>query len=155
MAKHYAIKHGDSYTVVPGATPDELRARFMGNVEIVPVEFKERSQQRTLTQNSALHLYFGRMAKLLNDAGFEYRAFVEIVEKNGTTVPWSDDKVKEAWKIVQEAMTGTDSTTKLTTEQVSQVYETFNRKFAELAGCSLPFPDKFGLMIEQMNNERK
>jgi len=107
------------------------------------VEIK-RVGKRTLPQNSAIHLYCEMMAEALNHAGFEYTEFVELISKKGASVPWSQEKFKDMWKIVQMAMIGHDKTSKLDKDQVSKVYEVVNGKFAEIAGVSMNFPDKRG-----------
>jgi len=59
-------------------------------------------EQRTLTQNRALHKYCELLAEALNDAGYEMKAVlaVKVVD-----VPWSKELVKEAlWKPIQAAM---------------------------------------------------
>ena len=94
---------------------------------------------RTLTQNSALHLYCHQLADAFNSAGLD---MVHVLSK-GVSIPWSEEKVKsDIWKKVQLAKTGKNSTAKLTKEEVSQVYEIINRHIGERFGLFLPFPSK-------------
>jgi hypothetical protein len=97
---------------------------------------------RTLTQNNAIHLWCDQLGKALNDAGYDQRAvFAQMRE--GVSIPWRDTAVKESlWKPIQAAIVGKDSTTKLSTTEVSEVYEILNRWTAEKFGVSVPFPSR-------------
>lgn len=98
---------------------------------------------RTLPQNAALHLYFGLMANALNDAGYEFALFLSTIKAAGWNVPWDAEKVKDAFRLIAKSQTGKESTSKLSTVEMQQSYEIFNRSMAELAGVSMPWPDKF------------
>jgi hypothetical protein len=63
--------------------------------------------------------------------------------KEGFALPWSEYTVMEyLWRQVQVAMTGKESSTKLDTKEVGQVYEVLARKLAEVAAISVPFPSR-------------
>lgn len=95
---------------------------------------------RTDAQNRALHVYFRRLAEEMNDAGFELKRFFETKEMD---VPWSAERVKDLiWRQIQEAMLDKKSTRKLTTEEVSRVYEVVTRKIAEMTGLYVAFPER-------------
>ena len=101
-----------------------------------------KPKKRTTTQNAAMHKYFELMAQALNDAGYSYKDFVELVESKGNQVAWTETNFKETgWRIVQKAMFNKDSTSELETHEVTQVYEVINSRFAELAGVSMNFPN--------------
>ena len=105
-------------------------------------EFEPKKKKRTSTQNAAMHKYFELMSEALNDAGFSYKEFVELIEKNGNQVEWTESNFKETgWRLVQKALFNKESTTELETHEVTQVYEVINRRFAELAGVSMEFPN--------------
>jgi len=92
---------------------------------------------RTLTQNAAIHKYFSMLAESLNNAGLD----VKKTLRHDFDIPWSESLVKELiWKGVQKAMFDIDSTTKLDTAQVSQVYEVINRHIGSTHGVSVIFP---------------
>jgi len=94
---------------------------------------------RTLTQNKAIHKYFSMLAESLNNAGLD----VKKTMRHDVDIPWSEALVKELiWKGVQKAMFDIDSTTKLDTAQVSQVYEVINRHTSSTMGVSVIFPSK-------------
>ena len=93
-------------------------------------------QQRTTTQNAAMHLYCELLAQALNEAGFDFRTFI----KDDIEVPFSKDLVKEhLWKPIQKAVTGEDSTTKPDNHQFSEIYDVLNTHLIE-KGINVPFP---------------
>lgn len=94
-------------------------------------------QQRTITQNKAMHLYFTLLANSLNDAGLDMKK----VLKPSIDINWTPEAVKEyLWKPIQDAMFQKDSTTKLNTKQVGQIYEVLNRHLGEKLEVHIPFP---------------
>ena len=77
-------------------------------------------QQRTLTQNKAIHLYFKMLAYELNTSGYDIKKTL----RQDFEIQWNEASIKELiWKPVQTALFGTGSTKKLTTDQVSKVYD--------------------------------
>ena len=101
-----------------------------------------KPKKRTSTQNAAMHKYFQLMAQALNEAGYSYKDFIELVEKRGNQVAWTETNFKETgWRIVQKAMFNKESTSELETHEVTQVYDVINSRFAELAGVSMEFPN--------------
>jgi hypothetical protein len=95
-------------------------------------------KQRTSTQNASLHLFCDMLANALNDAGFDFRAFV----KEGYAVPFTDDLVKDyIWRPIQKAITGKESTTKPETHQYALIYDAVNTKLVE-HGIYVPWPSK-------------
>lgn len=94
-------------------------------------------KQRTLTQNSAMHLYCEHLSRALNDAGLDFRQTI----KEGVDVPWSADLTKEyMWRPVQKAITGKDSTTKPETHEYGLIYEALNRHLSSKFGLFVPWP---------------
>ena len=107
------------------------------------VSFKwSTGQQRSETQNDAMHLWFERVAKTLNDAGLEM--VVSLPTGKEWTIPWSKHTVKEnIWKPVQEAITGKQSTTEPKRPEYNMVYEVIHSRFADHHGITLPlWPSK-------------
>jgi len=91
--------------------------------------------KRTQSQNSALHLYFKRLAEALNDSGQEVKEFLQI------DIPWTPELVKEIiWRRVQEMYVKKHSTTELTTQDIDKIYDIVNRAISERAGVHIPFP---------------
>ena len=96
-------------------------------------------QQRSLTQNSAIHKYFELLSGEFNRKEVDMYA----VLSSDIAVPWTPELVKELlWKKVQSAMFGIDSTSKLSRQQVSQVYDVLHKKLAIDHDVNVPFPSK-------------
>lgn len=123
--------------------------RIINNQEILVADMKSGKGKRTGLQNSSIHLYLGNLAKAFNDAGWDMTAVMAVLSK-GVGIPWSMLAVKEKlWQPTQKHTYGSDSTTKLETDEVSIVYEAINRVTSEKFGIGIPFPDRFSLMNEQ------
>jgi len=84
------------------------------------------------------------MAVALNDAGYDFAYFQYTIKTNGFLVNWDAEKVKDAFRLIAKAQTGKESTAKLSTVEMQQAYEVFNRSMGELAGVSMPWPDRLG-----------
>ena len=106
--------------------------------------------QRTLTQNKALYKYFELLSESLNNAGYDMKK----VLKPQIDISWTSQSVKNyLWKPIQDVMYKTNSTTKLDTKQVNEVYEVLNRHLSEKLGISVSFPSLEIDMIEQLSKE--
>lgn len=111
--------------------------------QVLTVEAKDW-RTRTSQQNKAIHVYCGELAKALNGSGMDMRAVLAAM-KEGVEIPWTMDLVKDViWRQIQQAMVDKESTTRLSPEQVSKIYEVVNRFTAERFGISMPFPSRFG-----------
>ena len=114
-----------------------LRAKFKKD-KAVKVSVKS-AKARTLTQNASIHKYCELLADAFNDAGLD----MQTVLAEGTSIPWSETKVKEdIWRTVQIPLTGKKSTKDLETFEVSQVYDVVNRHISQTFGVFVPFPSK-------------
>ncbi len=91
---------------------------------------------RTLSQNSAAHLYFTRLSDALNDGGYDVGATIKI------PVDFTPDTVKEyLFKPVMKALyPGKTSTTELSTTELTEVYENLNRLTSGKFGIGMEFP---------------
>mgnify|MGYP002640005925 CR=1 FL=1 len=90
---------------------------------------------RTNQQNRALHKYFDLLASTLNAKNLT----VDVVLKPDTE--WNKDTVKAlVWKPIQEAVLGKQSTTKMTTKEVTEVYDVLNKALGEKLGVHVEFP---------------
>lgn len=96
-------------------------------------------QQRTLTQNAALHKFCQMLADQLNEAGLDQLK----VLKPGAEIPWTMGAVKEnLWRPLQEAVLGKESTTKADRQEYSKVYDVLNRHMINKFGVTAPWPSK-------------
>ncbi len=115
------------------------------------IELKRVNATRTLQQNKALHLLFEIAAKELNGMGipFTYSGLKGMEMET----PFSGLIFKEfTWKPIQKTMFGTESTTKLTTQQIDQIFMVLNKFFAE-RGVELKFPSEFSKHVEKLEKE--
>ena len=103
---------------------------------------KTDAQLRTEQQRKAIEVYCREMANAINDAGYEFTAFIERKKQRGVETPWSQALFKdEVWRPVQQAYLKKQSTTRLRPDEVTKVYEIVNAKMAEVAGVSMNFPN--------------
>ena len=110
---------------------------FLLNAKDQSIEVKIHKNTRTSRQNRALHLYFTLLSEALNDAGFDMRA----VFKKEAEIPFTPETVKShLWLPIQKAYLETDSTTKLKTNEISQIYDILNKHIGERTGIAIPFP---------------
>ncbi len=115
------------------------------------IELKRVQITRSSQQNRALHLLFEIAAKELNGMGipFTYSGLKGMEMET----PFSGLIFKEfTWKPIQKTMFGTESTTKLTTQQIDQIFTVLNKFFAE-RGVELVFPSEFNKYIEKIERE--
>ena len=100
----------------------------------------ELLQTITPKQLDSLHLWFGMLAKALNDAGLERE--LSFLGRN-IKVPWCKDSVKKyIWFAPMKSATGKTSTTKLERHEVGKVYDILNVWFGENCSIHVPFPEE-------------
>lgn len=96
---------------------------------------------RSLPQNSSLHMYCTDLSLAFNAAGYD----MTRVLSHHAEIPWDKKgfNVKERiWRPVQEALCQELSTTKASTKDYPQIYETVNRFTASKMGVSVDWPSK-------------
>ena len=97
----------------------------------------KNSDMRTITQNRALHKYFTILADELNKGG------LTVTKVLKADIEWSPESIKEQlWRPIQKALLGKDSTTKLSKDEVSKVYDTLNLALGNKFGLSVDFPSQ-------------
>ena len=97
--------------------------------------------QRTLTQNKAMHKYFELLAEALNEAGYDMKRLL----KEEVDIPWTKESVKEhLWKPIQEIMIKAKSTTELNTAQPNNIYLVLSRHIGEKTGVYVDWPNRRG-----------
>ena len=95
----------------------------------------------------ALHVYCDQLAEALNDAGYDFKKFMEVCEYK-YDVPFTKYLVKDQiWRPWQIYHTMSDknpqgiiSTTEITPYQALQIFEIVNQRVAEKTGVSVPWP---------------
>ncbi len=103
------------------------------------VMYHIKDATRSDKQNNAMHLWFRQIAEELNDAGFSIKhPFDDDFE-----IPFTEVLVKETlYKPVAKAMYDKNTTTKLTTAELSNVAETLIRWLSEHKQVYVPFPQQ-------------
>lgn len=102
------------------------------------LEIKVVKQQRTLRQNSALHLMLTQLADELNDAGL----YMQRVLKQGVEIQWTPELAKEyLWRPIQKVVTSRESTAELNTKEIDQVFEYLQKHLGEKLGLEVEFPN--------------
>lgn len=92
---------------------------------------------RTIKQNSAMHKYFSMLSDKLNEGGLSVAKTLKI------DIEWTPTSVKDLlWRPIQEAVLDKKSTTKLTKDEITKVYDVLNRALAERFGMSVEFPSR-------------
>lgn len=112
---------------------------------------EQTPQQRTTTQNRALHKLFGDIANYCVETGLDQKAVVNGL--SSYAVPVSPQSVKEIWRTIQYTLTGKVSTTELTTKEIDQVYDVFNKFWSELTGEHFAFPSFTELMLNNYDDQ--
>ncbi len=130
-----------TYTATDRNQLDEIAYAIRAGIESggCTVKITKLKKSRTLSQNSALHLYLSMMSDELNDSGFTQRKLWDTM-KDGFEIPVTPEMLKEVAKGVSKKMFNEPKTSLLTTIQLSALYEAINSAFGQCAGVSLPFP---------------
>jgi len=103
------------------------------------VTIKKLPKTRTAQQRKAIEVYCRELAKAWNEAGLT----VQFVLSKTLDSEWSQELVKEAiYKKATSKALNKKSTTELSKEEVSAVYELVSR-FASQFGVYVPFPEKY------------
>lgn len=106
-------------------------------------------KQRTKQQNRALHKFFTLLAEEFNQRGYDMR---KVLSQN-IDIPATPTLIKTCvWKPVQDSMYDKDSTTQLTTAEISKVYEVLNRHLGEQFQIHIPWPSTDELMLQDLTN---
>ena len=112
-------------------------------------DLKGQRATRTELQSRSLHLYLNNLSVAFNEAGLSVSIVLKKLFKS-PNFAWSAYLVKERiWREVQKQTLGKESTTKLSTTEVSIIYDSINRATSDKLGVSVPFPDKYNLMYEK------
>ncbi len=117
------------------------KQKFLERVEELTANGKKvqffwlTSANRTAHQNRALHAYYQRLSKALNEGGY---TFEQVIDK--PTITWPPEIVKNnLWRKIQVSMTGKNSTRDLSTAEVGQIYEAMNSWLGSNLGIHVAF----------------
>lgn len=90
--------------------------------------------KRTIKQNKSIHVYFEELSRALNDSGVDFRVLVRNLR-----VDASPTLVKAVFRQIGAVKFGKGSTADLTTTEIQECYDEFNRLLA-LEGVHVAFP---------------
>jgi hypothetical protein len=122
--------------------------KVQGDIKDGWYTIKKASKTRSLSQNSALHLWFTQVAETLNEQGMDVRTFI----KDSVEIPWSAHMVKELlWRKLQETMTGKKSTTQINTEEINKIMDVIIRTAGE-RGVELPEFPSIDYILRELDN---
>lgn len=94
---------------------------------------------RSHQQNSAIHAYCDEVAKVMQARGMDMKTVV----KEGVPIEPTMHMVKEyMWRPIQKAVTGVESTRRINTVEVNEVYEHLSRLLAERYSIDVRFGRK-------------
>jgi len=96
----------------------------------------EQEGARTLDQNAALHALLRRLARDMNDAGYDVKTFLAET-KSTLELPWTEKSCKELLvRPVIKAMYTKQSTTQLTKQELSEAIDVLLARVAEITGVT-------------------
>lgn len=104
--------------------------------------------RRSIPQNKALHKLFGDISAYCVETGIDTKTVTDALTDYPT--PVSPQFVKETWRAMQLAITGKESTTQLTSSEINQVYDVFNKFWSELTGEHFMFPSYDSLAMQHL-----
>lgn len=108
------------------------------------MNYEQRPEKiRTMRQNNSLHLWCEEVARELNDRGIDMRVLVKNLQ-----VTHTKDSVKGIWKAIGEAKYGKKSTTELTSKEIDEIYDEFNRLLSEF-DINISFPSNIFYLNEE------
>jgi hypothetical protein len=139
----------DSTTVKEGLAVAKQTISALG---LKAVDIKPVLSSRTLSQNSALHLFFTQLAQELNNHGLDMRHLI----RQEVEISWNAYSVKEyLWKPLQKVITGKKSTTKLNkSQEINIIYDNLNRIIVERSKGQIDFPP-FPCLKNQIEEDEK
>lgn len=100
-------------------------------------------QKRTLLQNNSLHLYCQMLAEALNEAGIGQAMFLQDFEIDN-----SMESIKNVFREIGRLKYNKESTAKLTTKEVTEIYDEINRQVSK-RGIYIPFPSEESRSLEE------
>lgn len=98
---------------------------------------ENQSKQRTGQQNRSLHLYCEWLSEELFLVGITQKNFLQVMNE----VNNSPESIKSVFREYGRAKYGKKSTADLTTKEVMDIYDEFNRNLAKI-GIYIPWPSE-------------
>lgn len=109
---------------------------------------------RTITMNRALHLAFTQISTLLVEQGIDQRTITKDLD--GYSAPVTPEFLKLVFKTIMYTMYRKESTTALTTSEMTNCFDVFAKFLAETYGIEVTWPSQSELswqaLIDSENN---
>lgn len=125
---------------------DEVSGEYLdgelvnGEQYIITITKATPEKARTAKQRAAIEVYCRLCAAKCLEGGLDLRVVIAKI-KESTEIPVTQPLFKDiVFKGIQMAMIAKESTTKLSTAEVSDVYMVVNRFTSERLGFSIPWP---------------
>lgn len=109
-------------------------------------------KQRTSQMNRAFHLLLSQVAKEMQAQGIDQRTV--LTDLKGYDVPVTDTFLKEVWRSIMVTMFRKTSTTQLTTKEMKDCYDVFQKFVAENYNLEAPWPSLEQMMMAQLESEQ-
>ncbi len=143
MKTDFTVRNVNDMDAVMKSIRTALSEQIPHTVLIYPdTESEQHLKRRTLSQNASLHKYCQTIAQKMNDAGYTQRKLVGSFKK-GFELPVSEYMVKDIFREVGLAMYQKDSTAKLETTEMSEVYKIVDERFGQVTGVRAEWPSRF------------
>lgn len=132
--------HADLVAIYEG-NPWQCRDKLLAYIKTLTItEDVAIPETRSSQQNKAMHKWFEQIAVLCRDGGID----AKVLMNSTVSVEVNADIIKGMWKVLQEALYGTKSTTELNrAKQIDHIVDHFVRFFGEKHLLVLPpFPHR-------------
>ena len=106
---------------------------------------------RTITQNKSLHLAFNQISTELVGQGIDQRTVIRDLK--GYTAPVTPEFLKLVFKTISWTMYRKDSTTTLTTAELTGCFDVFAKFLAETYQVEIAFPSMDALAFETLGED--
>lgn len=100
------------------------------------MRMKKLSIKRTKKQNNSLHKGFDDLGNMLNDSGLDMRK----VLKAEVDIPWTKESIKKFMFNPIAVIMFEETSSKLSTKELKEVWEVMIRFVGEKHGVTVPFP---------------
>ena len=107
---------------------------------------------RTITQNRALHLCFTQLSDLLIEQGIDQRTVTDKL--SNYSAPVTPEFLKLVFKTISWTMYRKDSTTQLSTDEMSKCFEVFAKFMGEEFGVEVVWPSNDALAFQSLLDEQ-
>lgn len=108
---------------------------------------------RTLSQSRALHLAFQQISTELVGQGIDQRTVIRDLK--GYSAPVTAEFLKMVFKTIAWTMYRKDSTTQLTTAELTGCFDVLTKFLGETYGVSITFPSYDALAFETLGEDGK